>query len=123
MYYTVCNFHSLKHYGIKYTSRLNPNKGILLCYIITLGYFIKSNHFTLMTSSIKNIILNTAQQHYVKCRQNHETYTIVITGSIFSYMLRYSVGFGLVEMDILTNPKHTLYHNQVIMTLENRVLL
>ena len=32
-------------------------------------------------------------------------------GSIFSYNLRYIVGFGLVEMAISTNPKPTIYRN------------
>ena len=30
---------------------------------------------------------------------------------VFSYKLRYIVGFGLVEMDISTNPKPTIYRN------------
>ena len=30
---------------------------------------------------------------------------------VFSYKLRYIVGFGLVEMAISTNPKHTMYRN------------
>ena len=32
-------------------------------------------------------------------------------GAVFSYKLRYIVGFGLVEMAISTNPKPTIYHN------------
>ena len=32
-------------------------------------------------------------------------------GSVFSYKLRYIVGFGLVEMAISTNPKPTIYRN------------
>ena len=32
-------------------------------------------------------------------------------GSVFSYKLRYIVGFGLVEMAISTNPKPTTYRN------------
>ena len=31
------------------------------------------------------------------------------TGPVFSYKLRYIVGFGLVEMAISTNPKPTIY--------------
>ena len=30
---------------------------------------------------------------------------------VFSYKLRYIVGFGLVEMAISTNPKPTIYRN------------
>ena len=33
------------------------------------------------------------------------------SGAIFSYKLRYIVGFGLVEMAISTNPKPTVYLN------------
>ena len=33
------------------------------------------------------------------------------TGPVFSYKLRYIVGFGLVEMAISTNPKPTIYRN------------
>ena len=33
------------------------------------------------------------------------------TGRVFSYKLRYIVGFGLVEMTISTNPKPTIYRN------------
>ena len=33
------------------------------------------------------------------------------TGPVFSYRLRYIVGFGLVEMAISTNPKPTIYRN------------
>ena len=33
------------------------------------------------------------------------------SGSLFSYKLRYIVGFGLVEMAISTNPKPTIYRN------------
>ena len=33
------------------------------------------------------------------------------SGPIFSYKLRYIVGFGLVEMAISTNPKPTIYRN------------
>ena len=33
------------------------------------------------------------------------------SGPVFSYKLRYIVGFGLVEMAISTNPKHTIYRN------------
>ena len=32
-------------------------------------------------------------------------------GPVISYKLRYIVGFGLVEMDISTNPKPTMYRN------------
>ena len=32
-------------------------------------------------------------------------------GPVFSYKLRYIVGFGLVEMAISTNPKPTIYRN------------
>ena len=32
-------------------------------------------------------------------------------GSVFSYKLRYIVGFGLVEMVISTNPKPTIHRN------------
>ena len=32
-------------------------------------------------------------------------------GPIFSYKLRYIVGFRLVEMAISTNPEPTIYHN------------
>ena len=35
----------------------------------------------------------------------------LISGSVFSYKLRYIVGFGLVEMAISTNPKPTIYRN------------
>ena len=34
-----------------------------------------------------------------------------MTGPLFSYNLRYIVGFGLVEMAISTNPKPTIYPN------------
>ena len=34
-----------------------------------------------------------------------------ITGPVFSYKLRYIVGFWLVEMAISTNPKPTIYRN------------
>ena len=33
------------------------------------------------------------------------------SGAVFSYKLRYIVGFGLVEMAISTNPKPTIYRN------------
>ena len=33
------------------------------------------------------------------------------TGLVFSYKLRYIVGFGLVEMAITTNQKPTIYRN------------
>ena len=32
-------------------------------------------------------------------------------GTVFSYKLRYIVGFWLVEIDISTNPKPTIYRN------------
>ena len=32
-------------------------------------------------------------------------------GTALAYKLRYIVGFGLVEMDISTNPKRTMYRN------------
>ena len=35
----------------------------------------------------------------------------VITGPVFSYKLRYIVGFWLVEMAISTNHKPTIYRN------------
>ena len=42
-------------------------------------------------------------------------YNLSVSGSIawsvFSYKLRYIVGFGLVEMAISTNPKPTIYRN------------
>ena len=41
---------------------------------------------------------------------NH-TYLIWLSGPVFSYKLRYIVGFGLVEMAISTNPKPTIYRN------------
>ena len=31
--------------------------------------------------------------------------------AVFSYKLRYIVGFWLVDMAISTNPKPTIYHN------------
>ena len=34
-----------------------------------------------------------------------------LPGAVFSYKLRYIVGFGLVEMVISTNPKPTIYRN------------
>ena len=36
---------------------------------------------------------------------------IKTSGPLFSYKLRYIVGFGLVEMSISTNPKPTIYRN------------
>ena len=33
------------------------------------------------------------------------------SGPVFLYKLRYIMGFGLVEMAILTNPKPTIYRN------------
>ena len=38
-------------------------------------------------------------------------------GPLFSYKLRYIVGFGLVEMTISTNPKPTIYRNLYEKTL------
>ena len=34
-----------------------------------------------------------------------------LSGAVFSYKLRYIIGFGLVEMAISTNPKPTIYRN------------
>ena len=36
---------------------------------------------------------------------------LIIPGPVFSYKLRYIVGFRLVEMDISTNQKPTIYRN------------
>ena len=36
---------------------------------------------------------------------------MVISGPVFSYKLRYIVGFWLVEMAISTNQKPTIYRN------------
>ena len=42
--------------------------------------------------------------------------------ALFSYKLRYIVGFGLVEMAISTNPKPTIYRKlqeNMALTIEN----
>ena len=41
----------------------------------------------------------------------HMVYRQSWTGAVFSYKLRYIVGFWLVEMAISTNQKPTIYRN------------
>ena len=57
----------------------------------------------------KNINLGSKRVmlHLWSLRINAETDTV----SVFSYELRYIVGFELVEMTISTNPKSTIYRN------------
>ena len=60
-------------------------------------------------SILENIILTQCWlnlENYL----NH-TYLIWLSGPVFSYKLRYIVGFGSVEMAISTNPKPTIYRN------------
>ena len=39
------------------------------------------------------------------------TSLVLLSGPVFAYKLRYIVGFGLVEIDISTNPKPAIYRN------------
>ena len=48
---------------------------------------------------------------FFETRQLEQGLSRSITGPVFSYKLRYIVGFGLVEMAISTNPKPTIYRN------------
>ena len=40
-----------------------------------------------------------------------DVYQVTVPGPVFSYKLRYIVGFWLVEMAISTNQKSTIYRN------------
>ena len=61
------------------------------------------------------MVLKSPRLHCVFSRQlDHQECIHTVTypsGSVFSYKLRYIVGFGLVEIAISTNPKPTIYRN------------
>ena len=51
--------------------------------------------------------LQHLQDRFTQCKYH----CFIMSGHVFSYKLRYIVGFGLVEMAISTNPKPTIYRN------------
>ena len=51
------------------------------------------------------------KRHHVTVSSDSLRYTYLLNSALYSYKLRYIVGFGLVEMAISTNPKPTIYRN------------
>ena len=67
-----------------------------------IGYLIKSRYFYSPRSG------NYGSNSHFKVNKNEGAW---IAGAVFSYKLRYIVGFRLVEMTISTNQKPTIYRN------------
>ena len=57
------------------------------------------------------MVINKEAITFKKLRNNDSYFKQYHYGAVFSYKLRYIVGFGLVEMAISPNPKPTIYRN------------